>query len=93
LVGPQGPYLDARIGDDIISEKEPAQFRPARLATRKHRSSSISASEKKSGDSRDGWRRVENGKESENRGEDGGSLDEKMRGVRTPELRVVNIDV
>jgi len=76
--------------------KEPTQIRPAQLAMRKHRSSSITASE-------EALETVEldgEGRRMEKRAR----LDERMQGVkrtnsvdgdpfRTPELRVVNIDV
>jgi hypothetical protein len=72
-------------------EKEPAQIRPAQLATRKHRSSSITASEKP-------LETVEldgEGRRMEKRAR----LDERVRKTsvdgnpfKTPELRVVNID-
>src|SRR5258706_5261357 len=75
------------------AEKEPTQIRPVQLATRKHRSSSITASEKT-------LETIEldgEGRRMEKRAR----LDERMQGVnrvdgdpfRTPELRVVNIDV
>ena len=92
--------------EPATSEKQPAQIRPARLATRKHRSSSIVASEEAlvrvelDGEGR----RMEKRARVEKRA---GSLDEKMGRettlrrrqsregdpFRTPELRVVNIDV
>ena len=75
------------------AEKVPTQIRPVQLATRKHRSSSITASEKT-------LKTIEldgEGRRMEKRAR----LDEKLQGVGrldgdsfgTPELRVVNIDV
>ena len=79
--------------EPTFSEKEPTQIRQAQLATRKHRSSSITASEKSSETVQlDG-----EGRRMEKRAR----MDERMQGVKwvdgdpfkTPELRVVNIDV
>jgi len=92
--------------EPTILEKEPAQIRPAQLARRRHRSSSISASEK----SLETLERDGEGRRMAKRArfeKNAGSLDERMQGVntlrerqsvdgdpfRTPELRVVNIDV
>jgi len=91
--------------DPTILE-EPAQIWPAQLARRKHRRSSISASEKSLEilESDGEGRRMEKRARFER---NTGPLDERMQGVntlrarqdgdgdpfRTPELRVVNIDV
>ena len=90
LSSPKGRILTP---EPAAPEKEPAQIRPAQLATRKHRSSSITALEKS-------LETVEldgEGRRMEKRAR----LDERMQGVkrtnvgggplRTPELRVVNV--
>jgi len=87
-----------------ISE-EPAQIRPARLATRKHRSSSVSMSEKslETGElDGEGWRiekRAKFARKTVSRNEKtlGGNTLRRRQSMdgdpfRTPELRVVNID-
>ena len=90
---PKSPKGRVLTPESTFWEKEPTQIRQVQLATRKHRSSSITASEKPSQTVQlDG-----EGRRMEKRAR----MDERMQGVkrvdedpfRTPELRVVNIDV
>ena len=78
--------------EPTFSEKEPTQIQQVQLATRKHRSSSITASEKSS----EAVQLDGEGRRMEKRAR----MDERMQvgkladgdPFRTPELRVVNID-
>jgi hypothetical protein len=98
---PKGRLLTPR---PMISEKEPAQIRPARLATRKHRSSSTAMSEKSlekvelDGEGRRMEKRArfeKNGGSPNEKRREGNTLLGRQSGdgdpFKTPELRVVNI--